>query len=175
MSSIAIEQDADSVKLAIAVHQNAALSKVRLVKARLNSKLGPDAGSGEIDVSFHFKTKLVELGAEALRFEIQFRMAGLRGIVPEEIVGVDCTFEAVYDLRPDFVVTKEMVEAFQKGNAIFNVWPYFREYLQSSLTRMGYPPLVAPFLVLKPKRAKHKVQVDQVPAKRLTGTSKAKA
>ena len=51
MSSIAIEQDADSVKLAIALHQNAALSKDRLVKARLNSKLGPDSGSGEIDVN----------------------------------------------------------------------------------------------------------------------------
>ena len=54
------------------------------------------------------------------------------------------------------------MKAFQNGNAIFNLWPYFRECLQNNLQRMGLPPLTAPFLrlQLKPKLRKPGPQTE---------------
>ena len=53
--------------------------------------------------------------------------------------------------REGFEIASEHVKAFKDGNAIFNAWPYFREYLRNNLQRMGMPPLTAPFLRLQPK------------------------
>jgi hypothetical protein len=39
---------------------------------------------------------------------------------------------------------------------IFNCWPYFREYLQSTVTRMNLLPLTVPLLRLLPKPPRKK-------------------
>jgi hypothetical protein len=51
-----------------------------------------------------------------------------------------------YQLRPGFAPTAEQINAFKDGNAIFNCWPYCRQYVQEMIQRMGYPPLTLPFL-----------------------------
>ena len=67
-------------------------------------------------------------------------------------VTVECAYAADYTIiRDGFVPSSEQAKAFREGNAIFNLWPYFREYLQSSLLKMGLPALTAPFLCLRPK------------------------
>jgi hypothetical protein len=67
------------------------------------------------------------------------------------VVTVECAYEVDYLVREKFELRADHVTAFKDGNAIFNAWPYFREFLQSSLQRMGLPPLVAPFLRLQPR------------------------
>lgn len=37
--------------------------------------------------------------------------------------------------------SEQHVVAFHGGNAIFNCWQYFREFIQSATARMGFPPL----------------------------------
>lgn len=37
-------------------------------------------------------------------------------------------------------------DVFGKVNGIYNAWPYLREYVQSSLVRMGLPPFELPLL-----------------------------
>lgn len=43
-------------------------------------------------------------------------------------------------------VQKEDAEAFARVNGIYNAWPYLREYVQSSLLRLGLPPFELPLL-----------------------------
>ena len=160
MSTIVIEQEADAVKLAVDVHRNATLAMMRMSRARVNSNPLGSIDHGAIAVEFKFKAKALEIGQDRLVVEVAFTMAGLESAANEVsekravVVKVECAFEATYNLSPEFQLSKEHAEAFLNGNAIFNTWPYFREYLQSSLTRMGYPALVAPFLVMKPKPRK---------------------
>jgi hypothetical protein len=43
-------------------------------------------------------------------------------------------------------ITDDFMEIFAKINVQTNTWPYFREFMQSMLQRIGYPPLTLPFL-----------------------------
>jgi hypothetical protein len=166
MNAIVIEQDQEETKLAFEVHQNAAIHRIRLARAQLASRFADDQPRGPIAVQFEFKSRQVESPGDVLRLEIEFRMAGhdepaaaqnsasetgAPAMKSEPAVLVDCAFEADYILREGFRPTPRHVNAFKDGNAVVNLWPYFREYLQSSLERMGLPPLAAPFLRLQPK------------------------
>jgi preprotein translocase subunit SecB len=71
------------------------------------------------------------------------------------IVSIECTFEVSYQLRPNFTPTAEQVKAFTDGNAIFNCWPYCRQYVQDMISRMGFPPLILPLLRVQTKHSEN--------------------
>ena len=168
MNAIVIEQTPDDVKLAFEVHQNAAIDRLRLARARVSSLAIDAIPNTRIAVKFNFKSKALDAPPNILRLEITFRMVGIQDVEagdaeralmpvagkPEQVVSVECAFDVDYTLREGFDVTPEHVKAFKDGNAIFNAWPYFREFLQNNLLRMGLPILTAPFLRLQPKLQK---------------------
>ena len=53
-------------------------------------------------------------------------------------------FQLVYDIRDNVEVTKDFFDVYEELTLGFMVWPYFREYIQNSLTRMNLPPLTLP-------------------------------
>lgn len=59
------------------------------------------------------------------------------------MLSIESIFEAFY--TSDIQLSKEELEAFAGRNVGFNVWPYWREYLQSTCTRMGVNPIAVPF------------------------------
>lgn len=59
-------------------------------------------------------------------------------------VQVKVSFEVSYRLPDGFSATRQELEEFARVNAVFNVWPYFREFIQSTTARMGLPPIVLP-------------------------------
>jgi len=181
MNAIIIEQNQDATKLAFEVNSNAAIGRIRLARAKVASQAMDEGLKSPIAVTFNFKSKPISAPANVLRLEIAFRMAGIeekeegkKGTPekksddkkPEPVVLVECAYEVDYVLRDGFSITPEHVKAFKDGNAIFNAWPYFREYLQNNLQRMGLPPLTAPFLRLQPKpkprkREKHEHETER--------------
>jgi hypothetical protein len=72
---------------------------------------------------------------------------------PERLFKVDCTFEVSYRLRDEYQPTEEEKSSFSKGTAVFNCWPYAREFLRDITARLGHqtPPL--PLLRISPKKA----------------------
>ena len=154
MNALLIEQEAADAKLAFAVHQNSSLRHIRLVRAKIASTLRPETFNTPLEIDFQFKSKQLETGPEVLRLLVLFRMTGKIRESESPLVSVESDYEADYQLGEGFALTPEAARAFKDGNAIFNMWPYFREYLQSSLQRMGLPPLTAPFLRLQPKTPK---------------------
>lgn len=178
MNAIVIEQNHDETKLAYEVHQNGDLSRLRLSRAKVVSAAIDKAPKSHISISFNFKSKQLSAPANILRLEIAFRMTGTeekemgeavaKGTSQEDkkphyVVLVECAFEVDYDLHEGFQLTPEHVKAFKDGNAIFNAWPYFREYLQNNLLRMGLPPLIAPFLRLQPKPKPRRQEKNEQP------------
>ena len=181
MNAIIIEQNQDETKLAFEVNQSAAINRIRLARAKVASQAMEEGPKAPISVNFNFKSKPMASPPNVLRLEIAFRMAGIEepgegtegtpakkpdDKKPETVVLVECAYEVDYVLREGFEITPEHVKAFKDGNAIFNVWPYFREYLQNNLQRMGLPPLTAPFLRLQPKpkprkREKHEHEAER--------------
>lgn len=181
MNAIIIEQNQDETKLAFEVNSNAAINRIRLARAKVASQAMDEGLKSPVAVAFNFKSKPVTAPANVMRLEIAFRMTGVEEKgegkndtpekkpderKPEPVVLVECAYEVDYLLREGFSITPEQVKAFKDGNAIFNAWPYFREYLQNNLQRMGLPPLTAPFLRLQPKpkprtREKHEHETER--------------
>jgi len=154
LNTLVIEQAPAEVKLAFEVHQHSSLQSIRLVRAKLASNANPVESEASVAVGFDFRSKLVEARPGLLRIAVSFRMAGAAEGVAPPAVAVEALFEADYQLHEGYAPAEAAARAFKDGNAIFNVWPYFREFLQSSLQRMGLPPLTAPFLRLQPKAPK---------------------
>lgn len=150
MLPFVIEQDEVGRKLAVEVHSNTYPKGIRLSKADVRSGDGVLAAEVSSAVSFKAKGKVLQCGPEDLIIEAQLHMsAETDGAQKAKIAEVGCTFEAIYALKPGFEMTLAHAKAFAAANALFNVWPYFREFLQSTTVRMGLPPIVAPFLVIK--------------------------
>ncbi len=59
-------------------------------------------------------------------------------------VRIVCEFEV--ELVSEGEISEEFLEIFAKVNLHMNTWPYFREFVQNMLQRMGLPPLTLPFL-----------------------------
>lgn len=61
----------------------------------------------------------------------------------ETIFSIEAIFEAIYRSKRE--LTKEELEEFGKQNVGFNVWPFWREYVQSCTSRMGINSITVPF------------------------------
>ncbi len=57
---------------------------------------------------------------------------------------VEAVFGLVYALTE--AIEKEDADAFARHNALFNAWPYWRELVQNTTVRMGFPPPLVPLL-----------------------------
>ena len=63
-----------------------------------------------------------------------------------KVFSVECVYELRYGLGEGYRPEGNEIEAFKNGNAIFNCWPYFREFFQNLTSRMGEAPPPLPFL-----------------------------
>jgi len=62
------------------------------------------------------------------------------------------TFLAEYQLAEGFIPGPKEQKAFLAANAVFNCWPYWREYVKSTASRMNLPPLTLPFFRVLPRQ-----------------------
>jgi len=159
MNNFTIFQTVEETQLAIAVHQNAQISNVRLTRAKVTTERPEIAIKDLVSVSMGVKAKQVDCAAGQLLVEVSFRLAGSRKADQSKnktVFCVECTFEVIYQLRPEYTPTADQAKAFKDGNAIFNCWPYCRQYVQEMIQRIGYPPLILPFLRVQTRQRRGK-------------------
>lgn len=160
MTLITIQQTAEQARLAFELHTHAEIQSIRLRKARLLSGTPLEADIGPIALRLHQKARQVQAADNLLRLEIDFRLEGRQEAGDpktgpqkngQPFVLVECTWEVDYRLADGYQPDPKTIKAFKDGNAIFNCWPYFREFVQNAVTRMNLPPVTVPLLRLLPK------------------------
>ena len=77
-----------------------------------------------------------------VRFTLEGRIEGNED--QEPTILIEAVFQAVYDVPPDTMTNEEALALFAQTNGTFNLWPYWREFVQSMSTRMGLPGLTVP-------------------------------
>jgi len=99
-----------------------------------------------------------EIHKKTLRTTLQFKFsAGEKGSAGKPLLAIAATFIAEYEMAEGFNPSSEELHAFVNANAVFNCWPYWREYVHSTAARMNLPPLTLPFFrVRAPRPAKQK-------------------
>lgn len=63
------------------------------------------------------------------------------------VTEIKATFTAKYLSSQQ--LTKEQIKVFSKNNVGYHVWPYWREFVQSSCSRLGMPPISIPMYSVK--------------------------
>jgi hypothetical protein len=105
-----------------------------------------------------------------------FQVAAFSGETPDKLVmNIEASFctslESIpgFDLFQDFNGDPpeyyENLEYAFMINPIFSAWPYWREFVQSMSTRMGYPALTVPLLEIVPEKSITK-EVKSPPVKK---------
>ena len=85
--------------------------------------------------------------------EVSFEYTAWDSAEPSErLFKVDCTFEVSYRLRDEYHPTDEEKSSFSKGTAVFNCWPYAREFLRDVTARLGHTTPALPLLRISPKK-----------------------
>jgi len=79
---------------------------------------------------------------------------------PERLFLITCTFEVAYRVRAGFIPSEEQKSSFSRGTAIFNCWPYAREFLRDLTARLGHQTPVLPLLRITPKKPEIKEQTS---------------
>lgn len=68
-------------------------------------------------------------------------------------VHVLAEFALRYSMSEPGEATARALEEFAQSNGVYNAWPYWREYLQSTTARMGLPAFVLPVFRVETKPA----------------------
>jgi len=151
-----IEQSKEQVDESIEFHKHSEIGFVRLSRARIwgrdrVTKVAPN--DVNFDIAFKRGATSLEEGAIFLETDFAFSMKeNKENQEATPLIVIECSFEAEYRLSPEFTPSEKQIEAFRSANAVFNCWPFFREFVQTSVTRMHFPPPPVPFLRLSRKK-----------------------
>ncbi|HGM5834611.1 TPA: hypothetical protein ACKP36_003031 [Serratia marcescens] len=106
------------------------ISKIEVIEMKVQGK----DDSAKLFYSFHY-----EVGSRLVNPEDH--ESGDEAI--PSMLCIEATFEAIYQAKKE--LEKNELEAFSAKNVGYNVWPYWREYLQSTCSRVGVNPIKVPF------------------------------
>ena len=101
----------------------------------------------------------------SLVVEVSFEYSAWDSSEPSErLFLVNCTFEVSYTLLHGYSPTPEQISSFGRGTAVFNCWPYAREFLRDITSRIGHQTPTLPLLRIVPKN------IDVTTPKTIDGT-----
>lgn len=83
-----------------------------------------------------------------------FAEAGAQPADPDIQVELTATFRCEYSCANRHQVSDKAIREFLTHNAKFNVWPYWREFVQTNLGRAQVPNITLPLMVIKPTKRK---------------------
>jgi preprotein translocase subunit SecB len=119
----------------------AQLQSIRFVKFTLSLALQEDSSAEEVELSTSSKsTGKISATGMTLIFDLRVRGKSRE----RNVIDISGRVEAIYDLPDSEPPTEPQMNAFAKTNGMLNVWPYWREYVQSATLRAGLPPLTLP-------------------------------
>jgi hypothetical protein len=182
---LAVDIENLDMEIAARVAQRFVLKEIFLVDAKISRDPlieSPEVLSLEHKCSTEFLTS--EKGKN-LRFILcNFRVAAFSDKEPSKLImKIEASFCTSYVSKPDTHIPDDLevdslithVEYMMTINPISNAWPYWREFVQSMSSRMGFPALTVPLLEIVPKKAATKKAKSQPVKKESTRRKKVNA
>lgn len=138
------------------VAQKAGLKEICLIEAKMSRD--PQVMSPEtLSLKYKCSTKILSAERDVLPILCNFGVAAFRGKSPDKnVMSIEASFCTSYVLKQIEEFNSADIEHFAKINPIYNAWAYWREFVQSMTTRMGFPALTVPLLKIVPKKSKGK-------------------
>lgn len=133
------------------------LVDVRLAQAGCKSSVRSVAEIEEPE--FHI-SRSAKLSKEGLKDGVFYVLASLQLTVAasaedqgRELVSIRAQYEIKYRVPRKFATTQKALKSFANINGLYNAWPYFREFVQTTTQRMDLPGIVLPVYRISTPRA----------------------
>ena len=127
------------MELSVAIAPWTHIKQIRLTRSTIQSKSIDVTETSQLQFSFDATTVL---DREAGTLTVCTSLAVSAG----EFVRIDADFALDYSVEKSIPITDEVATAFGRMNGIHNLWPYWREYVQSMSMRVGLPPITLPLM-----------------------------
>jgi len=148
----------DIFELAVIVSERVQIKEVRLINCTCTQTPLASRGPQALD----FKDFNVRAVQEDKKYILVFPSFRLEAKPEEEksekpSIAIEAEFLLIYELDNCEDIKQDSIEAFGRVNGIYNAWPYWREFVQSTIARMGLPNLTIPvFRLVAPQNKDNK-------------------
>jgi hypothetical protein len=129
------------------------LEGVRLIDALAHTTIQSAGDVGDVDINVTRVARVASRDSPPSRFRVaaalELKMTA-KVLGPDPAVTLRAVFELTYRLPEGFTASDETLGRFAEINATFNAWPYWREFVQTTMARMNLPPFTLPVFRLRP-------------------------
>ena len=150
-----IEQQQRDLQAAHRFQVSAELQDIQLLDCAASVSESNGQLEGQLRLGLKIETAVLSVSEGNARFSVKVGIFGDPTDTPKPSerhrFEVECRYALAYELRPGYSPSREELDAFREGNAIFHCWPYSRELVQNMTARMGLPIPPLPFLRLAPR------------------------
>lgn len=166
------------MKAVARVAHKATLEEIYLVDAKVERDDPLVLPSGTLSLNHKCSTKILsfEDDKNILPVLCNFGVAAFNKKSPDKtVMSIEASFCVSYVINPISDFDPNDIEQFSKINPVYNVWAYWREFVQSMTTRMGFSVLTIPLLKIVPKKPAKKKPKSQPVKKESTRRKKVNA
>ena len=127
---------------------NVRLQDVRLMESSAATRVRTLEGLADPTVSIANGTKILHRFNEGFiigaRLTVRVEKSEESNPAADALIQISVTFAMTYLVPEATTYADDVVVEFAGVNGVFNAWPYWREYVQSTSSRMNLPPMVLP-------------------------------
>ncbi len=127
----------------------AELQSVRLTKCKMDTK-PPKASddAGNVSMALITMARGQRVG-EKIHCSFSFKLNAIHESADAKPLEISLMLEATYTVPSERTFSSKQINAFATTNGMLNVWPYWREFVQSITGRAGLPPLTLPLFRIR--------------------------
>lgn len=126
------------------VSERVQLKDVRLLNAECEQTPGSASGKKAYNIDYSTEVQVDrKSGYLVVMAKFHFE-AFLESMSSQPVIFIDASFILSYAIENFEGLTQEGFEQFANLNGIYNAWPYWREFVQNTIVRMGLPSLSIP-------------------------------
>ena len=140
-----VDESAVALQLAAALARRVQIDDIRLLRMSAGQNLRPGGLPPNIKFESDAEFKLNEADSK-IAVDVTFKLLASYNDsqLAEPSLMMAATFRVTYKISSLSGLSSFHYDAFSFMNGIYNAWPYWRELVHSSLSRMGLPPLQIP-------------------------------
>ncbi len=143
------------VNVGLLVSDRVQLKDVRLIEFGCNQKQGASRGKKAYNMDYSTEAAVnKESGHVLVIAKFHFEAFG-EGQPQKNVLKANATFALTYTIENFEGLTDKGFKQFADLNGIYNAWPYWREFMQNTISRLGLPPLVIPVFRIVQSAGEH--------------------
>jgi preprotein translocase subunit SecB len=159
-----IKRPKEEFKALARISRSTELTALFLINSQVSRN--PKIGSFEnIGAEFEHSGKLYQREKDLFKAWVDIAVRGVNKDEEDEppLVNIQGEYLVTYKIIGDVEVADSDLDVFCSINALYNVWPYFRQHVSSMCNKMYIPQLLLPLLrIFQEKQPEVDNQIDKM-------------